>query len=183
MPLSRHRCVEVAAPYKLRINKFVQTSRADDIRPYAIMLICNIKTWLCQPARHTELKLIYNTKKELRTAVPFLLFRFLLYIRPCAGDAQWVRRRNSRGLSSRLRAGFRADSTRAVTFCPLRCRISSALYEPRPSPNRRRGRRASYFRARSCRPQQTCLRSDPRARERRSARRNTGLCRRPLSQR
>ena len=31
---SRHRCVEVAAPYMLRVNKFVQISRADDIRSY-----------------------------------------------------------------------------------------------------------------------------------------------------
>ena len=60
MPLSRHRCVEVAAPYKLRINKIVQTSRADDIRPYAIMLIYN--------------------KKELRTAVPFCIIQiFTIY--------------------------------------------------------------------------------------------------------
>ena len=34
MPLTRHRCVEVAAPYMLRVNKFVQISRADDIRSY-----------------------------------------------------------------------------------------------------------------------------------------------------
>ena len=34
MPLTRHRCVGVAAPYMLRVNKFVQISRADDIRPY-----------------------------------------------------------------------------------------------------------------------------------------------------
>ena len=80
MPLSRHRCVEVAAHYKMRINKFVQTSRADDIRPYAIMLIYNIKTWLCQPARHTEFKLIYNTKNELHTAVHFCVIQiFTIY--------------------------------------------------------------------------------------------------------
>ena len=60
MPLSRHRCVEVAAPYKMRINKFVQTSRADDIRPYAIMLIYN--------------------KKELHMAVPFCIIQiFTIY--------------------------------------------------------------------------------------------------------
>lgn len=110
----------------------------------------------------------FITQKGTAHGSSFLLFRFLLYIRPCAGDAQWVRRRNSRGLSSRLRAGFRADSTRAVTFCPLRCRISRAPCEPRPSPNRRREQRASDFRARSCRPQQMCLRLDPRAREQRS---------------
>jgi len=34
MPLTRHRCVGVAAPYMLRVNKFVQISRADDIRSY-----------------------------------------------------------------------------------------------------------------------------------------------------
>ena len=34
VPLARHRCVEVTAPYMLRVNKFVQISRADDIRSY-----------------------------------------------------------------------------------------------------------------------------------------------------
>ena len=29
VPLARHRCVEVAAPYKPRVNKFVQASRTD----------------------------------------------------------------------------------------------------------------------------------------------------------
>ena len=37
VPLTRQRCVEVAAPYEVRVNKFVQTSRADDIRPYTIV--------------------------------------------------------------------------------------------------------------------------------------------------
>ena len=31
MPLARQRCIEVAAPYKMRGNKIVQISRADDI--------------------------------------------------------------------------------------------------------------------------------------------------------
>ena len=34
VPLARHRCVEVAAPYKPRVNKFVQASRTDEIRLY-----------------------------------------------------------------------------------------------------------------------------------------------------
>ena len=34
MPLSRHRCVEVAAPYKPRVNEFVRVLWADDIRLY-----------------------------------------------------------------------------------------------------------------------------------------------------
>ena len=34
MPLSRQRCVEVAAPYRLHAAKIVLSSRADDIRPY-----------------------------------------------------------------------------------------------------------------------------------------------------
>ena len=37
MPLTRQRCVEVAAPYEVRVNKFVQTSRADNIQPYRIL--------------------------------------------------------------------------------------------------------------------------------------------------
>ena len=36
MPLTRQRCVEVAAPYKFCTNKFVQISQADDIRPYLL---------------------------------------------------------------------------------------------------------------------------------------------------
>ena len=47
MPLSRHRCVEVAAPYKIRDNKIEQISRADGIRPYMIVLICNIMMAVC----------------------------------------------------------------------------------------------------------------------------------------
>ena len=47
MPLSRHRCVEVAAPYKIRGNKIEQISRADGIRPYMIVLICNIMMAVC----------------------------------------------------------------------------------------------------------------------------------------
>lgn len=35
-------CGRFVAPYKLRINKNVQFSRADDIRLYKIVLICNI---------------------------------------------------------------------------------------------------------------------------------------------
>ena len=34
MPLSRHRCVEVATPYKPRVNEFVRVLWADDIRLY-----------------------------------------------------------------------------------------------------------------------------------------------------
>ena len=34
VPLTRHRCVEVAAPYKFYVNNFAQTSRSDDICPY-----------------------------------------------------------------------------------------------------------------------------------------------------
>ena len=35
LSLSRQQCVEVTAPYKLRIKKFRQISRADNIRPTA----------------------------------------------------------------------------------------------------------------------------------------------------
>lgn len=47
-------CGRFVAPYKLRINKNVQFSRADDIRPYKIVLICNID---CLPIAD-----IYNYK-------------------------------------------------------------------------------------------------------------------------
>ena len=38
VPLSRQRCVEVDAPYKLHDNKIVRSSRADDIRQYHALL-------------------------------------------------------------------------------------------------------------------------------------------------
>lgn len=47
-------CGRFVAPYKLRINKNVQFSRADNIRPYKIVLICNID---CLPIAD-----IYNYK-------------------------------------------------------------------------------------------------------------------------
>ena len=39
VPLARHRCVEVAAPYKIRDNKSLQISRANNIRPHCICFI------------------------------------------------------------------------------------------------------------------------------------------------
>ncbi len=39
-------------PYKLRGNKFVQISRADNIRPYMIMLIYNIAIAVCRRDLH-----------------------------------------------------------------------------------------------------------------------------------
>lgn len=47
-------CGQVADPYKLRINKNVQFSWENDIRPYKIVLICNID---CLPIAD-----IYNYK-------------------------------------------------------------------------------------------------------------------------
>lgn len=47
-------CGQVADPYKIRSNKIVRISRADDIRPYKIVLICNID---CLPIAD-----IYNYK-------------------------------------------------------------------------------------------------------------------------
>ena len=47
-------CGRFVAPYKVRINKNVQFSRADNIRPYKIVLICNID---CLPITD-----IYNYK-------------------------------------------------------------------------------------------------------------------------
>ena len=35
-------CGQVADPYKIRGNKIVWISRENDIRPYKIVLICNI---------------------------------------------------------------------------------------------------------------------------------------------
>lgn len=47
-------CGRFVAPYKLKINKNVQFLRADNIRPYKIVLICNID---CLPIAD-----IYNYK-------------------------------------------------------------------------------------------------------------------------
>ena len=54
MTLTRQRVVEVADPYKIRGNRIVRISRADDIRLYKIVLICNID---CLPIAD-----IYNYK-------------------------------------------------------------------------------------------------------------------------
>ena len=62
--LTRQRVVEVADPYKIRGNKIVWISRADDIRPYKIVLICNID---CLPIAD-----IYNYKLLLCFARSFL---------------------------------------------------------------------------------------------------------------
>ena len=64
MTLTRQRVVEVADPYKIRGNKIVRISRADDIRPYKIMLICNID---CLPIAD-----IYNYKLLLCFTRSFL---------------------------------------------------------------------------------------------------------------
>ena len=47
-------CGQVADPYKIRGNKIVRISRKNDIRPYKIVLICNID---CLPIAD-----IYNYK-------------------------------------------------------------------------------------------------------------------------
>ena len=52
--LTRQRVVEVADHYKIRGNKIVRISRADDIRSYKIVMICNID---CLPIAD-----IYNYK-------------------------------------------------------------------------------------------------------------------------
>ena len=62
--LTRQRVVGVADLYKIRGNKFVQISRADDIRPYKIVPICNID---CLPIAD-----IYNYKLLLCFARSFI---------------------------------------------------------------------------------------------------------------
>ncbi len=64
MTLTRQRVVEVADPYKIRGNRIVRISRADDIRLYKIVLICNID---CLPIAD-----IYNYKLLLCFARSFL---------------------------------------------------------------------------------------------------------------
>ena len=62
--LTRQRVVEVADPYKIRGNRIVRISRADDIRLYKIVLICNID---CLPIAD-----IYNYKLLLCFTRSFL---------------------------------------------------------------------------------------------------------------
>ena len=62
--LTRQKVVEVADPYKIRGNRIVRISRADDIRLYKIVLICNID---CLPIAD-----IYNYKLLLCFARSFL---------------------------------------------------------------------------------------------------------------
>ena len=64
MTLTRQRVVEVADPYKIRGNKIVRISRENDIRPYKIVLICNID---CLPIGG-----IYNYKLLLCFARSFI---------------------------------------------------------------------------------------------------------------
>lgn len=62
--LTRQRVVEVADHYKIRGNKIVRISRENDIRPYKIVLICNID---CLPIAD-----IYNYKLLLCFTRSFL---------------------------------------------------------------------------------------------------------------
>ena len=57
-------CGQVADPYKIRGNKIVRISRENDIRPYKIVLICNID---CLPIGD-----IYNYKLLLCFARSFI---------------------------------------------------------------------------------------------------------------
>ena len=83
-------CGEVAAHYRPYINKIVQTSRADNIRHYNIVLIYN--------------------KKELHTAVPFYYSDFY-YISVLA--------RGTRSGFGGIAEGYRADSAQGFGQIPL----------------------------------------------------------------
>lgn len=84
-------CGEVAAHYRPYINKIVQTSRADNIRHYNIVLIYN--------------------KKELHTAVPFYYSDFY-YISVLA-------RGTRSGFGGGIAEGYRADSAQGFGQIPL----------------------------------------------------------------
>lgn len=64
-------CGQVADPYKIRGNKIVRISRENDIRPYKIVLICNID---CLPIAD-----IYNYK------LLFCFTRFFLTVLSLCG--------------------------------------------------------------------------------------------------
>lgn len=68
-------CGQVADPYKIRGNKIVRISRADDIRLYKIVLICNID---CLPIAD-----IYNYKLLLCFA------RSLSILSPCGAFTKY----------------------------------------------------------------------------------------------
>ena len=92
MPLSRQRCVKVAAPYKPYVNKIVQFSRADDIRPYTIVLI-------------------YNTKRNFTRQFLFY-YLYFYYISVLA-------RGTRSGFGVRIAEGYRADSAQGFGQIPL----------------------------------------------------------------
>ena len=64
MPLSRHRCVEVTAPYMLRVNKFVQISRADDIRSYCELFHYSLLLITLNEAKQTPQSLCDSSPSE-----------------------------------------------------------------------------------------------------------------------
>jgi len=64
MPLTRHRCVEVTAPYMLRVNKFVQISRADDIRSYCELFHYSLLLITLNEAKQTPQSLCDSSPSE-----------------------------------------------------------------------------------------------------------------------
>ena len=52
MPLARQRCVEVAAPYKLHVNKFVLNLRTDDIHTTRLCRFAIFRRLQNRPINH-----------------------------------------------------------------------------------------------------------------------------------
>ena len=65
MPLTRHRCVEVAVPYMLRVNKIVQISRADDIRSYCELFHYSLLLITLNEAKQTPQSLCDSSPSEV----------------------------------------------------------------------------------------------------------------------
>ena len=88
MPLSRQRCVEVAAPYKIRDNKSLQISRANNIRPHCICFIYCFEQNKTNPSVYaSRIQLSYRGAKIDSATSPNLLLRIIaLYIQKVPAD-------------------------------------------------------------------------------------------------
>ena len=88
VPLSRQRCVEVAAPYKIRDNKSLQISRANNVRPHCICFIYCFEQNKTNPSVYaSRIQLSYRGAKIDSATSPNLLLRIIaLYIQKVPAD-------------------------------------------------------------------------------------------------
>ena len=73
MPLTRHRCVEVTAPYMSRVNKFVQISRADDLRSYCELFHYSLLLITLNEAKQTPQSLCDSSPSGAPEYIPITI--------------------------------------------------------------------------------------------------------------